>query len=113
MSILLSSLGRGGSSQPEELDAASAIAHDVGGLPLALVHLGGIARDRDSSITQLRGVYANHRDRLLRKTLTSSSYHHTLETVWTSAFLVLSEKAQQLLWLLSVLDPDSVEQELL
>lgn len=114
MSFLLQLLDCDSPIPPEELDAASALTHEVGGLPLALELIAHMIRRQRSSVARFLAFYTIHQDRLLRRpTPTSSSYHHSLETVWAESFVRLSERAEQLLWLLSVLDPDGVALELL
>jgi prephenate dehydratase len=114
MSFLLQLLDCGSSIPAEELDAASALTHEVGGHPLALELMARMIRGQRSSVARFLAFYTKHQDHLLtRPTPMSSSYHHSLATLWTEAFVRLSERAEQLLWLLSVLDPDGVELELL
>jgi hypothetical protein len=114
VSFLLQLLDRSSSISPEELDAASALTHELGGHPLALAHTASLIRQRRYSVAQFLAIYAKYQDRVLKTpTRTSSSYHHSLATLWASVFVRLSERAEQLLWLLSVLDPDGVALELL
>jgi hypothetical protein len=114
MSFLFQLLGCSSSIPSEELDAASALTHALGGLPLALVQMASMILRRSLSVAEFLAFYKKYPDRLLKRPAqTSSSYHHSVETIWIEAFVRLSERAEQLLWLLSVLDPDGVALELL
>jgi hypothetical protein len=112
MDFLFQLLDRGSSLPPQEIDAASALTHELGGLPLAIEIMARQILMRRSSVAKFLALYGKHRDRLWSNQTTLYSTH-TLSTVWASAFLQLTAQAEQLLWLLSVLHPDGVALELL
>lgn len=98
-----------------EVDIARQIADALGGIPLAISQMAGIIRGQDLTLTEFFELYTDHKElATLYETkfdTNSVTYGHSLSTVW--AFGKLKPHTQQLLELISFLDPDVIGEDLL
>jgi hypothetical protein len=96
-------------------DTARQISDALGGIPLAIAQIAGIIRREDLTLSEFLELYTDHEERAsLYKTKLethSVTYGHSLSTVW--AFGKLKPGTQQLLELISFLDPDGIGEDLL
>lgn len=97
----------------QEREAAEAIVDQLGGLPLAIVQISDFIRDRQYSFSEFLPLYRSSAKRIIAKGEALSEYNYTIGTVWELSLHKLSEDARTLQQLLSFLEPDSVEEELL
>ncbi|CAI7656962.1 unnamed protein product [Penicillium viridicatum] len=102
-------------SNEPEVDAARQISDTLGGIPLAISQMAGIIRRQDLKLSEFLELYMDHEEHAsLYGTKFDTNlvpYRHTLSTVW--AFGKLKPQSQQLLELISFLDPDSIGEDLL
>ncbi|KAJ6188767.1 hypothetical protein N7519_003675 [Penicillium mononematosum] len=102
------------SSEPEA-DTARQISDALGGIPLAISQIAGIIRRKDLTLSEFLELYTGHEERssLYETKLETNSvtYGHSLSTVW--AFGGLKPETQQVLELISFLDPDVIGEDLL
>lgn len=98
-----------------EVDTARQISDALGGIPLAISQMAGIIRRQDLTLSEVLELYMDHEEHAsLYETKFDTSlvtYRHSLSTVW--AFGKLKPQSQQLLELISFLDPDSIGEDLL
>ncbi|KAJ5405719.1 hypothetical protein N7465_007003 [Penicillium sp. CMV-2018d] len=98
-----------------EVDTARQISDALGGIPLAISQMAGIIRRQDLTLSGFLELYLNHEEHAsLYETKFDTNlvtYPHSLSTVW--AFGKLKPQSQQLLELISFLDPDSIGEDLL
>ncbi|KAI0103000.1 tetratricopeptide repeat domain-containing protein [Nemania sp. FL0031] len=91
------------------------ITNALGGIPLAISQMAGIIRRQDLTLSEFWELYTDHEEHAnLYETKFDTnliSYRHSISTVW--AFEKLKPQAHQLLELVSFLDPDVVEEDLL
>lgn len=96
-------------------DTAQKISEALGGVPLAISQMAGIIRRQDLTLSEFLELYTNHEEHAsLYETKFETGlvkYRHSLSTVW--AFEKLKPQARQLLELISFLDPDIIEEDLL
>lgn len=108
-SQLTDSVSEQGSSTMQQISNA------LGGVPLAISQMAGIIRRQDLTLSEFFELYTDHEEHAsLYKTKFDTNYipyRHSLSTVW--AFEKLKPQARQLLELISFLDPDSIEEDLL
>jgi hypothetical protein len=108
-SQLIRNFLRRGSS---EVDAASRLSEELGGLPLAIAHFAGYVAHSQCSISYILDSLKERK--ISRKIWTTStsvyggSFDLTLETVWDLSFRRLSNDARHILDILAFLDADSV-----
>ncbi|KAI0441439.1 tetratricopeptide repeat domain-containing protein [Xylaria telfairii] len=102
-------------SNESENDTAQKIADALGGVPLAISQMAGIIRRQDLTLSEFWELYTDHEEHAsLYSTKFDTNlitYRYSLSTVW--AFEKLKPQARQLLELISFLDPDAVEEDLL
>ncbi|OQE22153.1 hypothetical protein PENFLA_c013G10931 [Penicillium flavigenum] len=102
-------------SNEPEVDTARQISDALGGIPLAISQMAGIIRRQDLTLSEFLELYTDHEEHAsLYETKFDTNlvtYRHSLSTVW--AFGKLKPQTQQLLELISFLDPDSIGEELL
>lgn len=96
-----------------EREAAEAIVDQLGGLPLAIVQISDFIRDRQYSFSEFLPLYRSSAKRIIAKGEALSEYNYTIGTVWELSLQKLSEDARTLQQLLSFLEPDGIEEELL
>ena len=98
-----------------EVDTAQKISDALGGIPLAISQMAGIIRRQDLTLSEFLELYMDHEEHAsLYETKFDTNlvtYRHSLSTVW--AFGKLKPQTQQLLELISFLDPDSIGEDLL
>lgn len=99
----------------EERAAAAAIADDFGGLPLAIVHIGGYVSQSRRSLCEFRDVITQRYPWIWEAARPASlhQYHNRLEAVWDIALGDLPPTALELIYIMAFLNPDSVPEELL
>lgn len=97
----------------QEREAAETIVDQLGGLPLAIVQISDFIRDRQYSFSEFLPLYRSSAKRIIAKGEALSEYNYTIGTVWALSLQKLSEDARTLQQLLSFLEPDSIEEELL
>lgn len=88
--------------------AAREICREIGGLPLAMVHMSLFMLERGHSYTEFISLYRKHAERIFIKDQSQIDYDHTLNTVWDVSLLPLSANARALLDLLTFFDPDFI-----
>jgi hypothetical protein len=112
--FLFQLLGRDVSTGTEHPGAALAISKAIGGLPLALTQVASLMKRRNLTFKDFLTISGKHQARLWKQPTTErTSYHHTMDTVFSIAFARLSAQAIDLLRLMSVLDPDTITIKLL
>ncbi|KAJ5955542.1 hypothetical protein N7501_009821 [Penicillium viridicatum] len=98
-----------------EVDIARQISDALGGIPLAISQMAGIIRRQDLTLSEIIELHMDHEEHAsLYETKFDTNlvtYRHSLSTVW--AFGKLKPQSQQLLELISFLDPDSIGEDLL
>lgn len=98
-----------------EDETAKEISDALGGFPLAISQMAGIIRRQDLTLSEFLELYTDHEEQAsLYETKFDTNlitYRHSLSTVW--AFEKLKPQARQLLELISFLDPDVIEEDLL
>ncbi len=98
-------------------DEAREISQRLGGLPLALTQMAGVVNRQQLSIGELLQMYAeeqSHKDLFnsnIGRVSYQSAYQHSISTVW--ALEDLESKSVMLLNVLSLLDPDSIQEYIL
>ena len=105
-------------NQPSEQDMASAegVSDMVGGLPIAIAHMAGYMFTSKTSPRELRQrleteeVYEIWQK---AKPCITPLYEETLDRVWHIALKELSASAIELLYVISMLNPDAIPDELL
>jgi hypothetical protein len=103
------------SIEEEGGDKAKEISDALGGVPLAISQMAGIIRRQDLTLSEFFELYTNYEEHAsLYGTKFDTSlvaYPHSLSTVF--AFDKLKGQSRQLLELISFLDPDVIEEDLL
>lgn len=98
-----------------EVHTARQISDAIGGIPLAISQMAGIIRRQELTLSEFLELYMDHEEHAsLYETKFDTNlitYRHSLSTVW--AFGKLKPQSQQLLELISFLDPDSIGEDLL
>jgi hypothetical protein len=98
----------------EDKDGACGIVRRLGGLPIAITHVAGIINSRDLSFSECLKAYEDAE--IIGPDPASpikgyGDYQHGLTTVW--ALNNLDQEALALLQVLSMLDPDVVQESIL
>ena len=110
---LLKSLTEMDNEEPD--DVARQISHTLGGLPLAIVQMASVIRHQQLDLTEFLELYQDcteHPD-LHGKRFDSGirTYPYSISTVW--AFEKLNPEAKAFLELMSFLDPDCIQEDIL
>ena len=110
---LLKSLTEINNEEPD--DVARQISHTLGGLPLAIVQMASVIRRQQLDLTEFLELYQDcteHPD-FHGKRFDSGirTYPHSISTVW--AFERLNSEARAFLELMSFLDPDCIQEDIL
>ncbi|KAF9243340.1 hypothetical protein DTO006G1_363 [Penicillium roqueforti] len=96
-----------------EVDTAQKISDALGGM--AISQMAGIIRRQDLTLSEFFELYMDHEEHAspyeTKFDTNLVTYRHSLSTVW--AFGKLKPQTQQLLELISFLDPDSIGEDLL
>lgn len=99
----------------DEREALSKVATRLGGLPLALTQMAPVIVRRHLSFAEFLQLYEEEdnlsRFHKLKLGIDTTGYEHTLESVW--ALEALSEEGGKLLALISILDPDNINERIL
>jgi hypothetical protein len=101
-------------SDQKEVDAANIIAERLGGLPLAITQIMGIIRMRQLRLPEFVELYESESQlEELQTTRVGNprGYEHSLASVW--AFENLKPEPMALLGIISMLDPDRIQEEIL
>ncbi|ATY63318.1 hypothetical protein A9K55_008959 [Cordyceps militaris] len=98
-----------------EVATTRRISDALGGIPLAISQMAGIIRRQDLTMSEFWELYADFDEHAaLYQTKFDTNlviYPHSIATVW--AFHKLKPQSRQLLELISVLDPDNIDEEVL
>lgn len=94
-------------------EKAIEITRALGGLPLALNQIGGFIQQRRLPLQDFLPLYERNSAKIDARKTGISGYEHTLSTVWGMSFSRLSEDAQSLLGILSYMQPDAIDEEVL
>ena len=110
---LLRSLTEMNNEEPD--DVARQISHALGGLPLAIVQMASVIRRQQLDLAEFLELYQDfteHPD-FHGKRFDSGirKYPHSISTVW--AFERLNSEARALLELMSFLDPDCIQEDIM
>jgi hypothetical protein len=100
--------------EPEAEETSKAIAHQLGGVPLAIVQMAAIIRRQSLSLKDFSDLYkegANLHALHQLRIGAQRGYEHSLASVW--ALDQLSPGALVLLNVLSFLDPDAIQEEII
>ena len=100
----------------EDLVSAEHVCDMVGGLPIAIAHMAGYMFTSGTKPKELRQRLETEEAYdiwLKTKTWTTPLYEQTLESVWHIALRELPAPTIELLYVLSMLSPDSIPDELL
>lgn len=105
-------------NHPTEEDVASAqdIASLVGRLPIAIAHMAGYmftSKTKPKELQQRLETKEIYNIWQKRGTWTTPLYEQTLERVWSIALQELSASARGLLYVMSMLNPDAIPDDLL
>lgn len=100
-------------SSDQEREAAETIVDQLGGLPLAIIQISDFIRDRQYSFSEFLPLYRSSAKRIIAKGEAPPEYNYTIGTVWDLSLQKLSRDARTLQQLLSFLEPDGVEEDLL
>ena len=96
------------SSSNQEL--GKAIAHALGGLPLALNQIAGFINQRKIPLRDFLPLYQRNADRIDAKKTGITDYEHSLGTVWEMSLKGLTGPSYKLQRLLAFLDSDQVDE---
>ncbi len=100
-------------ASPSDQEDALAISKALGGLPLALAQIGGFITQRKLHLRDFLPLYERNTAKIDARKPSGGDYEHTLGTVWNVSFEKLSDHSIRLLTVLSLLDPDSVAEEVI
>ena len=110
---LLKSLTEMNNEEPD--DVARQISRTLGGLPLAIVQMASVIRRQQLDLTEFLELYQDYTEHpdFHGKRFDSGikTYPHSISTVW--AFERLSSEARAFLELMSFLDPDCIQEDIL
>lgn len=94
-------------------DLSKAIAHTLGGLPLALSQIGGFINQRKIPLKDFLPLYRRNASKIDTKKTGITDYEHSLSTVWEMSLKNLDRSAYMLQGLLTFLDPDKIDEVVL
>lgn len=112
-SLLLSYLHRGDQSDTHE--QAQSICHELGGLPLAIVHVAGYVRQSQIPLSKFLKEYQAAYSQNFADNYTSlyrTQYEKTYSTVWSLALNELPTDARNFIDTLAFFSPDSVPEDI-
>lgn len=112
VSALLKLVGRPNPSDQEKASACE-IVNILGGLPLAINHIGGFIAQQNLSLVEFVPFYQKNAAKIDRRKLKHGEDERTLSAVWEVALNQLPEFSVNLLGLLALLDPDGVRESIL
>lgn len=104
-------------NQPSEEDIAGAecVSSMVGGLPIAIAHMAGYMFTSKTKLKELQqrlGTEEAYHIWLKPKTWTTPLYEQTLDRVWQIALEELPAAAIELLYAISMLNPDTIPEKM-
>ena len=94
-------------------ELSKAIAHTLGGLPLALSQIGGFINQRKIPLKDFLPLYQRNASKIDAKKTGVTDYEYTLSTVWEISLSKLDGSAYMLQGLLAFLDPDKIDEVIL
>ena len=112
-SLLLSYLHHG--DQSDTYEKARSICHELGGLPLAIVHVAGYVRQSQISLSKFLKEYQAAYSQNFADNYTSlykTQYERTYSTVWSIALNELRTDARDFIDTLAFFSPDSVPEDI-
>lgn len=112
-SLLLSYLHHGDQSDTSE--QARSICHELGGLPLAIVHVAGYVRQMQIPLSKFLKDYQAAYSQNFADNYTSlykTQYERTYSTVWSIALNELPANARTFIDTLAFFSPDSVPEDI-
>jgi hypothetical protein len=103
------------SISPSEIERAKEVAHDLGGLPLAITHIAALIKRNDVSISEFARMYINDPRPLYKSGATRPGIGNgfSMDSAFAAAMAGLSPAALALLQTLAFLDPDGVDKNTL
>lgn len=110
--LLVSVIG-GVSNDPAMYDRASQIAKYFGRLPLALLQIGAFITNKRLPLNDFLAYYHRNAAKIDNRQSGISDYEHTLSSVWDLALSSLDRDPSCLIKTLAVLEPDSIDEEVL
>lgn len=101
-----------------DIENAKAISAELGGLPIAIAHVAGyIGQLRRPLSYFIEQFQKQQRASIVwsmdTRSSTTHQYGRTLDAVWDLAFSALSPEAQALMDVLAMLNPDSIQEDML
>ena len=112
VSALLRLVGRPKASE-REIISAREIVDILGGLPLAINHIGGFIAQQNLSLTEFLPFYQRNAAKIDGRKLKQGGNERTLSAVWEVALNQMPDLAVNLLGLLAFLDPDAISESIL
>ena len=112
-SLLLSYLHHG--DQSNTYEEARSICHELGGLPLAIVHVAGYVRQSQISLSKFLKEYQAVYSQSFADNYTSlykTQYERTYSTVWSIALNELRTDARDFIDTLAFFSPDGVPEDI-
>ncbi|KAK1756630.1 hypothetical protein QBC47DRAFT_413146 [Echria macrotheca] len=104
-------------NRPEDVQAAGRLSVLMGGLPLALVQIGGYVSTAQCSLSEFLDIYEEElrvgNGLFPHEGSIDLYYEYTLDTVWNVTFAKLNPGQTLILGLMAFLDPDSVPDQLI
>jgi hypothetical protein len=94
-------------------EQAHAIAHALGGLPLALNQMGHFIFQRKLSLQDFIPLYERNTAKIHGYPAKFTDYEHSLATVWEASLRSISGNASRLLKLLAFFEPDGIHEAIL
>ena len=110
--VLLRLVGLNAEASSYHADA-EAIAHTLGGLPLALDQIAGFINQRRMRLRDFLPLYERNAAKIDSKKTGMSEYDHTLSTVWEMSLTKLSGPASHLQKLLAFFESDAIHEVVL
>lgn len=102
-------------SEDNAQEFAQQISHQLGGLPLAISQMAGIIKRQDLGLGEFLTLYQDSQEHEglhgTKFDLSNNTYSYSIATVW--AFENLSDTSQVLLKIMSFMDPDSIQEDIL
>lgn len=107
----LLSLSANQNASLEEQKIADELVETLGGLPLAINHISGFMKQQRLGLTDFLRVYKKNADRVDKRVLNQGE--QTISTIWEMALSSLPPLSSQLINLLALMDPDSVNEKVI
>jgi hypothetical protein len=101
--------------EPDAEATARRISELLAGLPLAISQMAGIIRRQELSLSEFLVIFEDTQEHAtlfgMKFNASARTYQHSIATVW--AFEKVSTMAQALLQLISFMDPDTIQEDVL